>query len=634
MKPFTSKDIWQFKNITDLKTKAGRVIFTQVQADPNQANNRYLWQLLTWKDGQAIKIKTFTEELNFILRDADHVLFCQDNQLQELELETGKRRLLAKFDCQKKLSLVGQLDAGHVLLQGKLQLRKAQAGYQIIDELPSHFNGQGLINKQRQHLFSGDIASGQVRDLINDPYFNVHDFYLQGNRLYLIGDSYQTKRPTIPAISLLDWRTGDFKELLAANTFDASTSLFFNQLFALGTQAYLFGNDDPQKLNKNPQFYRLDDQGHYQLIAHWDRSLGSWIGTDQAMGRGNVSQVFDQRYYFVSTFTDHACLCLFDGRQAKSYFDFAGSITAFSFKAADDFYFIGLKANQAQRLYHYDHGKISELYDPNQDLFAGKYLAQAQKVAYQASDGSKQHGWLLYPRNYQAGKKYPGILEIHGGPKTAYGAVFYHEMQVLASHGYFVFFSNIHGSDGQGNDFADISGHWGEADYQDLMLFTDQVLKTQPAIAAQHLGVAGGSYGGFMTNWIIGHTHRFAAACSQRSIASEISHSFLSDIGPADNFFENQATLAEDPAALWQHSPLKYASQVKTPTLFIHSDQDYRCPLPEGMQMLHALLWYGVEAKMCLFHGENHELSRSGRPANRVKRLDEMLVWFDQYLKA
>lgn len=121
----------------------------------------------------------------------------------------------------------------------------------------------------------------------------------------------------------------------------------------------------------------------------------------------------------------------------------------------------------------------------------------------------------IVAKNYDETKKYPAILDIHGGPKTVYGKVFYHEMQVWASKGYFVFFCNIHGSDGRGNEFMDIRGKYGTIDYDELMQFTDKVLETYPQIDASKVGVTGGSYGGFMTNWIIGHTDRFACAASQ-----------------------------------------------------------------------------------------------------------------------
>ena len=141
----------------------------------------------------------------------------------------------------------------------------------------------------------------------------------------------------------------------------------------------------------------------------------------------------------------------------------------------------------------------------------------------------------------------------------------------------------------------------------------------------------GGSYGGFMTNWIIGHTDRFRACASQRSISNWTSFYGVSDIGP--DFSEDQcgSTIWPDVQKFWWHSPLKYADQVKTPTLFLHSFEDYRCPVDQGYQMYSALIAHGVESRLVLFRGENHELSRSGKPKHRIRRLNEITTWFEQH---
>ena len=167
-----------------------------------------------------------------------------------------------------------------------------------------------------------------------------------------------------------------------------------------------------------------------------------------------------------------------------------------------------------------------------------------------------------------------------------------------------------------------------------LMDFTDAVLKAYPNIDPRRVCETGGSYGGFMTNWIITHTDRFCCAASQRSISNWISMSLISDIGPyfgpdqcgASGLFGDTNTMT-----LWEHSPLRRADTVKTPTLFIHSDEDYRCPLPEGIQMMQALAVQNVETRLVIFHGENHELSRSGKPAHRIRRLTEITDWFDRH---
>ena len=239
----------------------------------------------------------------------------------------------------------------------------------------------------------------------------------------------------------------------------------------------------------------------------------------------------------------------------------------------------------------------------------------------------------MKPVDYDPNKKYPGVLHVHGGPKTVFGKVFHHEMQFLANNGYFVFFTNPRGSDGRGKEFADIRGKYGEIDFDDLMKFTDAVIKNYPALDEEKLAIMGGSYGGFMTNWAIGHTNRFKAACSQRSISNMTSEFLLTDIGYY--FIDDQisATPWNNYEKLWHHSPLKYANKAQTPTLFIHSNEDYRCWIPEGIQMFSALKYHNVPARLVMFKGENHELSRSGKPMHRIRRLKEILDWFDNYLK-
>lgn len=165
------------------------------------------------------------------------------------------------------------------------------------------------------------------------------------------------------------------------------------------------------------------------------------------------------------------------------------------------------------------------------------------------------------------------------------------------------------------------------------MDFTDAVLSRYPQIDPKRVAVTGGSYGGFMTNWIIGHTNRFACAASQRSISNWLSFYGVSDIGFYFATDQGDANPFDNAEKLWAHSPLRFAKEVTTPTLFIHSAEDYRCPMPEGMQMYTALMDRGIPARLCYFRGENHELSRSGKPKHRIRRLQEMTEWFAKYTK-
>ena len=243
-------------------------------------------------------------------------------------------------------------------------------------------------------------------------------------------------------------------------------------------------------------------------------------------------------------------------------------------------------------------------------------------------------GWVILPKDYDPSKKYPAILDMHGGPRVAFGNTMFHEMQVFANNGYFVMLCNPRGGDGRGDEFADLREKYGTIDFQDFMEFVDHVCEQYPAIDTARIGVTGGSYGGWMTNWIIGHTDRFAAAVSQRSFSNWLSDFGCSEIGFSFDVNENGGkTPWTAPKELWERSPVAYADRVKTPTMFIHSLKDYNCPLSEGMQMFAAIKYHGVPSKAVLFEGENHELSRSGKPLHRMRRLKEMNDWFDLYLK-
>jgi dipeptidyl aminopeptidase/acylaminoacyl peptidase len=240
----------------------------------------------------------------------------------------------------------------------------------------------------------------------------------------------------------------------------------------------------------------------------------------------------------------------------------------------------------------------------------------------------------MRPVGFEVGKKYPTVLHIHGGPKMAFGDVFVHEMQCWTANGFAVLFCNPRGSDGRGDEFSDIRGKYGTIDYDDLMSFVDWAEENLPFVDKSRLGVTGGSYGGFMTNWIVGHTNRFRAAVTQRGICNWVSMTGMSDIG---YYFVPDQQAADiwseaDVEELWRRSPLKYAGNVRTPTLVIHSDEDHRCEVSQGLQMFSALKRQGVDSKICVFKGENHELSRGGRPRPRLARLLEILAWFKERL--
>ncbi len=306
-----------------------------------------------------------------------------------------------------------------------------------------------------------------------------------------------------------------------------------------------------------------------------------------------------------------------------------------SFRPRPRFGYIGANFLSTGDVYFMDEGREPvRLSGLNDKLFSGLALSTPEHFTTRSSDGLELDGWVMKPYGYAPGKKFPCVLEIHGGPAGTYGHAFFHEMQLLAAHGWGVVFGNPRGSTGYGKEFAHgVIGDWGGMDYADVMAITDYAAFLD-WVDTKRLGVTGGSYGGFMTNWIVGHTDRFAAAVTCRSVVN-----MYSKYGVADNGYNgNRKGLAgrdlwDSEDFIMERSPIRYAPRVKTPILIMHSDQDYRCPLEQGEQWFVALKRLGKTVEFARFTGENHELSRSGKPRNRLSRLELMMGWFERYLK-
>jgi dipeptidyl aminopeptidase/acylaminoacyl peptidase len=278
-------------------------------------------------------------------------------------------------------------------------------------------------------------------------------------------------------------------------------------------------------------------------------------------------------------------------------------------------------------------GRSRKLTRFNENLLRARDLGEIEEVWFKGPAGNDLQGWILKPPGFDASKKYPSILQVHGGPRVQYGSFFMHEFYFLAAQGYVVYFCNPRGGLGYGEAHAkSIVNDWGSADYDDLMAWTDLV-QQQPYIDPDRMGVTGGSYGGYMTNWIIGHTDRFKAAVTQRSVSNLISMYGSTDLNWIWQYEFGDQPPWEDHENYWRQSPLKYIGNAKTPTLVIHSEQDLRCDMEQDEQVFVALKKLGVNTEMVRFPDEPHGLSRGGRTDRRIERLNHILHWFDRYLK-
>jgi dipeptidyl aminopeptidase/acylaminoacyl peptidase len=269
----------------------------------------------------------------------------------------------------------------------------------------------------------------------------------------------------------------------------------------------------------------------------------------------------------------------------------------------------------------------------NQVLLDELALSTPERFVFEGADGWAVEGWVMRPVGFAEGAKYPTILQVHGGPHSAYGEAFFHEFQLLAAQGYAVVYTNPRGSQGYGQRFTAATHHdWGGKDFEDIMRGLDSATTQYPFIDTGRLGVAGGSYGGFMTNWIVGHSDRFKAAVTMRSICNHLSQWGTSDLAFMKGFWEFPGDPWENPTWYWEHSPLAYVEKVTTPLLILHSEQDLRCPVGEAEQLFAALKKLRREVVFVRFPDESHDLSRNGKPAHRVERLRWIVRWFNDHL--
>ena len=270
----------------------------------------------------------------------------------------------------------------------------------------------------------------------------------------------------------------------------------------------------------------------------------------------------------------------------------------------------------------------------NREWKAELSLSDSEEIWFDTCDGGKIQGWIVKPPDFEPDQKYPVILEIHGGPHTQYGNAFYHEIQFLAARGYVVLYTNPRGSRGYGQAFtAAIRGDWGGPDFGDLMAGVDYVI-AQGYVDSERLGVTGGSYGGFMTNWVVSHTDRFKAAVTQRCLTNMMSMAGTCDVQLMGDRTYFPSEVWEDPTLYWKLSPLGYVQNISTPLLILHSEGDLRCPIEQGEQLFIALKRLKREVEFVRYPPEaSHDLSRSGPPDLRLDRLARIVEWMDKHLQ-
>ncbi|MBR4193502.1 MAG: S9 family peptidase [Oscillospiraceae bacterium] len=662
MEPITQGDLLQYKFLSGVRFSPDGEHAAFVVANSNEEENDYERRLWLYENGGLRQLTDLGKEGSFLWLDDHRLIFPAVRSAKEKKRSEAKEPFTAYYvlDLEGGEALpfitlpfavqsIRLLDEGCFLVtaavdkdapllyaaseEEKKTYRKQKdedKDYEVFTELPFWSNGAGVVNGRRRLAYLVRREPMEITPLMEAPE-DLCSMTVLKDEVLLAYHSWTAKRPIRGfRLRAVNWRTGARREVLEHPGLSAhAMEVAGDRVYLLGTEALRHG------INENAWVYTVDPAvGSIELLRQEEYNMYNSVGSDCRLGGGRQAVGAPEGIYHLATREGNAVLHLLrpDGTD-EAVFSGEGAMDCFDV-ANGQLLCVGLYDMRPQELYAAKLGdtKLTRVSHFNDDALEGRYVAKPEPITIQ-SRGWEIGGWVLRPRDFDPAKKYPAVLDVHGGPKTVYGPVFYHEMQLWASMGYFVFFCNPMGSDGRDNKFMDIRGHYGDTDYQNLMDFTDAVLEKYPQIDKDRLCETGGSYGGFMTNWIIGHTDRFCCAASQRSIANWLGFYGMSDIGFYFAGDQTDGDIYETPEKLWEQSPLKYAKNVKTPTLFIHSDQDYRCPMAEGIQMYAALVDRGVEARLCLFHGETHELSRSGKPKHRQRRLKEITDWFEKHAK-
>jgi dipeptidyl aminopeptidase/acylaminoacyl peptidase len=317
---------------------------------------------------------------------------------------------------------------------------------------------------------------------------------------------------------------------------------------------------------------------------------------------------------------------LIQGELAVNGFDARGGAVAYTASAATSLSELHVDARRATDVGH--------------AFASARELVAPERFTATSADGTQVEAWIVRPAGFRPDARYPVLLSIHGGPFSQYGSAFMDEFQVWAGAGYAVVYANPRGSSGYSEAWArairgplrDGPG-WGTLDHDDVIAAFDEALRRFPFCDGDRAGVLGGSYGGYMTTWIVAHTDRFRAACSERALNSFVSQWGSSDFGWAFAGYTG-GFVFEDIAAHLDRSPLTHAQRITTPLLILHSEDDLRCPVEQAEQLFTTLRVLRREVEMVRFPAESHELSRSGSPVHRVQRFEVILDWFGRYLSA
>ena len=653
--PLSPEDLYEFRFLTDaqISPDGARIAYSVKTANPKR--DGYLGAIwLVSADGTTPPVQitagTAQDSSPRWSPDGSELAFTSDRgevpkgrkrpprNVFVLDLAGGEARQLTRFgdDCSE---LVWAPDGGHLafVVRDPKDSADEEDGVRVYDRARYRSDEGGLSDGRRKHVWIVGVDGSAPRKVTDGDWDDGQpEFSPDGREIAFVSNRTERRDLNTVADIHVASLSGETRRITdgEGSYGNPSWSPDGTVITAYGTECAIGSSA------RNIHIWAFPKKGGpgRDLLEGWDRSVGSSVISDMRAHAQTLPPAWtgDDRILFLGSDqgTANAYSCASAGGDVRAETVGAHQVVAWSLdRSLRRFAAIVAMATDPGNLV------VGEVGGPmrkatclNDELLGSRYIAAPERVEFTGADGWKIEGWLMKPREFDPAKKWPLVLEIHGGPHTAYGHSFFHEFHLLAGRGYAVLFTNPRGSHAYGQRFVEACvGDWGGKDYEDLMAGVDHALALS-WVDPKRLYLTGGSYGGFMTNWIIGHTDRFRAAVTQRSISNNISAFGTSDIGW--HFWEHEmgdATPWSGGEKLIFRSPLTYVTSVKTPLLILHAERDLRCPIEQAEQLFTALKVLGKEAVFVRFPEDNHDLTRGGKPKHRVEHARRIADWFDAH---